>query len=793
VFRYLGLIVLTLAAGSIGFSSVIHAQAQSDVANTPHNLSTAGPGNVVASTESQLCVFCHTPHGATNAPASPLWNRQLSSQTYTVYTSSSLDAETIGGQLDQPAGASKLCLSCHDGTLALGTVNVLGGELNVDIDLTGTGPGGVMPPGAGVQTGFTRDLGIDLGNDHPISLTYDTILSQADGELRDPTTAPHIGVRSPGVRPLVPLEATGLGGEAQVQCTGCHDPHLAPSGDGTGDKFLRLLRFQQAIPADGSFRASEDIVCLACHEKEGWASSAHASVTVADETYLSTESALRDFPDGLSVWQASCLNCHDTHAVQGTRRLLREGTDSLNSPKAGGDSAIEETCYQCHSISPVVTNAGGDVRDIETEFGLARRMPINSTDQQAAQEIHDIVDADMTEPQGLLGRANLSSRHVECTDCHNPHRVMKNSLFNGSGNSTIGTHEHASGHTNIASGALRGSWGVEPNYADTAFLALPISYLLKQGDGGTGATTASTANHVTREYQVCLKCHSDYGYIDDGLYPVGSRPNPGDSGGTTVGSNGLQQYTNQAMEFQPPLADKGELGGNHRSWHPVIDDTGRSAGARNMSSSTNMFLSPWNGTSIGTQTMYCSDCHGSTTPNGTVEPSGNLPWGPHGSNNDFLLKGTWDQSTGATGNGLCFRCHSHTNYATEDNEGDRSGFESGFGGPEDTNLHAFHADRIGSNLQCSWCHVAVPHGWKNKALLVNLNDVGAEAGLSNGTEVPITSEAQTYDQGPYYMDAKLKILNFRSSGTWRDQDCGSASGQQETGRDWMRNVCENPP
>ena len=793
MFRYLGLIVLTLAAGSIGFSSVIHAQAQSDVANTPHNLSTAGPGNVVASTESQLCVFCHTPHGATNAPASPLWNRQLSSQTYTVYTSSSLDAETIGGQLDQPAGASKLCLSCHDGTLALGTVNVLGGELNVDIDLTGTGPGGVMPPGAGVQTGFTRDLGIDLGNDHPISLTYDTILSQADGELRDPTTAPHIGVRSPGVRPLVPLEATGLGGEAQVQCTGCHDPHLAPSGDGTGDKFLRLLRFQQTIPADGSFRASEDIVCLACHEKEGWASSAHASVTVADETYLSTESALRDFPDGLSVWQASCLNCHDTHAVQGTRRLLREGTDSLNSPKAGGDSAIEETCYQCHSISPVVTNAGGDVRDIETEFGLARRMPINSTDQQAAQEIHDIVDADMTEPQGLLGRANLSSRHVECTDCHNPHRVMKNSLFNGSGNSTIGTHEHASGHTNIASGALRGSWGVEPNYADTAFLALPISYLLKQGDGGTGATTASTANHVTREYQVCLKCHSDYGYIDDGLYPVGSRPNPGDSGGTTVGSNGLQQYTNQAMEFQPPLADKGELGGNHRSWHPVIDDTGRSAGARNMSSSTNMFLSPWNGTSIGTQTMYCSDCHGSTTPNGTVEPSGNLPWGPHGSNNDFLLKGTWDQSTGATGNGLCFRCHSHTNYATEDNEGDRSGFESGFGGPEDTNLHAFHADRIGSNLQCSWCHVAVPHGWKNKALLVNLNDVGAEAGLSNGTEVPITSEAQTYDQGPYYMDAKLKILNFRSSGTWRDQDCGSASGQQETGRDWMRNVCENPP
>ena len=121
---------------------------------------------------------------------------------------------------------------------------------------------------------------------------------------------------------------------------------------------------------------------------------------------------------------------------------------------------------------------------------------------------------------------------------------------------------------------------------------------------------------------------------------------------------------------------------------------------------------------------HCSDCHGTNTAAGTVEPTGNNPWGPHGSTNDFILKGPWDSTTGANSNGICFRCHNHTNYATDVNEGDRAGFESGLSGSRDTNLHAFHAKRVNKNLQCMWCHVAVPHGWKNKALLVNLEDIG---------------------------------------------------------------------
>ena len=127
--------------------------------------------------------------------------------------------------LDQPGGSSKLCLSCHDGTLAIGNVNVLNGQANASITMQGTGPGGVMPAGAGDTTGFTRYLGTDLRNDHPISLTYNSALADRDGELRPvdanqrwPADGSVVGVRAPGYKPKLPLEPTG-GGCATGRCS----------------------------------------------------------------------------------------------------------------------------------------------------------------------------------------------------------------------------------------------------------------------------------------------------------------------------------------------------------------------------------------------------------------------------------------------------------------------------------------------------------------------------------------------------------------------------------------------
>lgn len=873
-----------LLAAALAQAAIAVTDKISDVRGTKHNLSAAADGSatpsggtvpvrtVKASSETQVCVFCHTPHEATTEIVAPLWNRQLSTATYTAnYNSSSMEADAAE-LAAAPGGSSKLCLSCHDGSMAIDKVNALNGAKNVIIPMASATP--VKMPSGSATTGFTRDLGTDLSSDHPISFTYDSTIAGYDGELRSPDGTT-VGNRVAGMglaKPKMPLENN------QMQCATCHDPHLRDKTTSNGNaKFLRMNRFQVDQPSGGSFSSTNDIICLACHAKAGisWAYSAHANKQVATQTYKDTAAQQREFPSSLDspananppVWQVACLNCHDTHTVQGARRLLREGTDSSTTPKTGGSAALEETCYQCHTTSAdsavtytaLTANA---IPDIKTDFGLGKHMPIKTS----GVEVHDIggvfndnADANCSKTTGKCGkdllesRANLgvgdtTKRHAECSDCHNPHRVVKFRDFRGNPAGTItgtpdaaGTHPHtdtAMNHTNIASGVLRGSWGVEPTYGSASFQSLPSGYDVKRGDPGTSASSLVGEKFVTREYQICLKCHSDYGYTDNNKYDgTGNRPALG-APGTTSGTNGLTMYTNQAKEFQSPPAHQGEplnLGNaagsadstlstgrfnvrNHRSWHPVMLATGRTTALRGMSGG-NPWLAPWNN-QVGSNTMYCSDCHGSSTANTTAIPTGGdngSPWGPHGSDNNFVLKGVWGASMGATGrdsgvtaNLLCFKCHDQASYSTRSDSGRKTGFYDGSTGKG--NLHNYHVDRIGK-LSCTWCHVAVPHGWKNRSLLVNLNDVGEEAGLGVGSskEVAINGNAGVYSKEPYYLNAKLKIASFATSGSWADTNCGSVnksgtglttgiingsggSGNTTgTGKNWMTSTCNSPP
>jgi predicted CXXCH cytochrome family protein len=263
------------------------ARAGQDVVNTRHNLSVSGPGTIKSATITQVCVFCHTPHNA--LPDAQLWNHLPTAETnYIMYDSSTLKTAVLPA--DQPTGKSRLCLACHDGTIALGALqNPPDGVTN---DLAAT-----------LMTG-RGDLTTDLSNDHPISFAYDAALFGTTGaELHDPS-----GLAAAGL----PLEGD------QLQCTTCHDPHekdLAP--------FLRLTT------ADGT-------LCTTCHDKTGWAGSTHQNSTAAV--------AAADLDNRRPEWVQptvagnACLSCHAPHnAVNPERLIAKDG---------------ENTCYGCHDGTP---------------------------------------------------------------------------------------------------------------------------------------------------------------------------------------------------------------------------------------------------------------------------------------------------------------------------------------------------------------------------------------------------------------------------------------------------------
>ena len=238
------------------------AAAQEQVSRTVHNLSSSGPGRVRAASEGRVCVFCHASHNTLGMV--PLWNRELSNATYQIYRSSTLDAT-----VRQPTGSSKLCLSCHDGTIAMGNIVSQSARIRMS-------SGGYMPAGL-------TNLGTDLSDDHPISFTYSGGLSAADRQLVSPGS---LGME---VR---------LDSDRQVQCTTCHDAH-----NNTYGNFLVM---------DNSFGA----LCVTCHKMDGWSSSSHRTSNAS-----MIDRRLGDWPHR-SVAENSCRSCHRPHSAGGNERLL---------------------------------------------------------------------------------------------------------------------------------------------------------------------------------------------------------------------------------------------------------------------------------------------------------------------------------------------------------------------------------------------------------------------------------------------------------------------------------------
>jgi hypothetical protein len=250
------------------------AQAQT-IVGSQHDLTPTGASqDPTGTTSTDVCVFCHTPHGSDISATVPLWNKTLPGPGgYTRY--SVLQTAAFDG-LEAPVGSVSIaCLSCHDGTQAMDVVlNAPGSGMN-------TGQIGTMAAMGGTPV---PNLSTDLRDDHPISVQYGgggALNTDPNGlfagTLGDPDFNPPFKatingqpmwwvdspeVAATGTREKTDMllytrnDAVGGGGQIEpfVECGSCHDPHNnATKGPGQ----VGFLRIDQ----------TDSQICTTCHTK----------------------------------------------------------------------------------------------------------------------------------------------------------------------------------------------------------------------------------------------------------------------------------------------------------------------------------------------------------------------------------------------------------------------------------------------------------------------------------------------------------------------------------------------
>ena len=300
----------------------------------------------------------------------------------------------------------------------------------------------------------------------------------------------------------------------------------------------------------------------------------------------------------------NCAACHRIHT----------GRDSNLLKSAVPQSTL---CFSCHDGTGANYNVAAEFSDATVP---ANDPATSSFYSHPATTVSDHTSGQVDEFAGVL------DRHSECGDCHNPHAV----------NDAAPT-ESVSGWT--ASGALAGAAGV------------------------AASTPLAWKNPIDYEYELCLKCHSNY---------------------TQLLSYSKESYkkTDKAAEFDPSTA----------SYHPV------EAPGKNTTAGLNNSLAGgilWQFTTAST--IRCTNCHGNyrlvgnpPTPN---SPAPQVRLAPHSSPYRGLLIANYrdrdlkprNEAYNSTDFTLCYLCHSPTP------------FSDGTGNPRaDTNfrLHGLHLTGI---------------------------------------------------------------------------------------------------
>ncbi len=448
---------------------------------SPHDLSAVAGGNV--------CSFCHTPHGALSG--TPLWSHKLSSAVYRIYQSSSLEAN-----VGQPTGSSKLCLSCHDGTVALSET------------VTSPSAGGAyIPPGA-------ANLGTDLSDDHPISFVYSTALSTEDVQIRSPSLLP---------------EQLKLDKSGELQCTTCHDPHDNRYGD-----FLVMPNRQSAM-------------CTACHDLAGWRLSVHESSTAvvltADDPYLQNS-------EYATLMENGCSNCHRPHSAGGPERLLHFARSEENCLDCHDGSVAATNLrpdFSKFSRHDVFRYEG--IHDIR-ESPLAAPNHVECVDCHNPHAVQNVPAQPPVVPGAMQGVSGVTAsgsptqqvqfEYEVCFKCHadNPARVrsMITRQITQINTRLEFDPSAVSFHPVVAPGLNRNVPSLKPPMTVSTLIYCTSCHNSDSTSGARGPhgsnypyllayryETADFTHESSYSYELCYQCHSRNSILNDESFPEHAR------------------------------------------------------------------------------------------------------------------------------------------------------------------------------------------------------------------------------------------------------------------------------
>ncbi len=214
---------LAMTAGSaFGFGS---AASTTGITGTAHDIPSSMGGAAT-----QKCVYCHTPHNPNRNV--PLWNRLDKATITAVYNSPTLTTAGKGAVVGSDT-VSSFCMSCHDGSTAMGAI-----KNSANLGAANLASGAI---------GATRlaNLG-SLTNDHPVGFSYNNAYLEDTGGTKEARLfAPSVvATKMNQVNPPF----FGTAGD-QMECASCHKVH-----DNRVAPFLRYTNDASKL-------------CLACHVK----------------------------------------------------------------------------------------------------------------------------------------------------------------------------------------------------------------------------------------------------------------------------------------------------------------------------------------------------------------------------------------------------------------------------------------------------------------------------------------------------------------------------------------------